>query len=177
MGKHIEAVTRTFRIGRASLDVLEADAEKESLSASALLNKILQRYVETSVWGDRYNSINLPNTSFTKILKTLNEKDAYELGIESAKGEKEKIISFMWKGKTINEFLQFIERNYGVYSGWFRFTHQCNDNRHLMVAQHNLDANWSHFIAGYIQTLFQDVHNIPLSYKISENSVAFTFEK
>jgi hypothetical protein len=176
MGRHADAVTRTFRINRMSLDVLEAEAEKESLSASALLNKILQKYVETSLWGDKDNFINLPNASFVKFLKTLSEEEAYNLGVESAKGEKENIINFMWKGKTIDEFLQFIDRNYGVYSGWFRCNHQCNDNKHIVVAHHNLDIKWSHFIAGYIQTLFQGVHKIELEYKISDNSVAFTFE-
>jgi hypothetical protein len=176
MGRRTEAVTRTFRINRASLDVLEAEAEKESLSASALLNKILQRYVETTAWGDRYNFINLPNSSFAKLLRNMSEDEAYSLGVESAKGEKENLINFMWKGKTVDEFLQFIDRNYGVYCGWFRCNHQNNDNKHLVVTQHNLDSRWSHFLAGYIKTLFQAVHNIELDHKISDNSVAFTFE-
>ncbi len=170
------AVTRTFRVNRDSLDVLEAEAEKESLSASALLNKILQRYVESTLWGDRYDFINLPSNSFTKLINTLGEKDALELGKESAQGEKENIIDFMWKGKTIDEFLQFIDRNYGTYSGWFRCIYQNNDNKYMVVTTHNFDKNWSYFVAGYIQTLFQAVHGIDLNYKINDNSVTFTFE-
>jgi hypothetical protein len=176
MGRNAEAVTRTFRINRASLDVLEAEANKESLSASALLNKILQRYVDTTYWGGKYDFINFPNSIFVKILKNMSEEEAYNLGEESARGDNECLINFLWRDKTIDEFLDFVSRNYGTYSGWFRLTHQNNDNRHMVVTQHSLDSKWSHFLAGYIKTLFKVVQGMKLETSIGDNSVAFTFE-
>ncbi len=176
MGRRSEAVTRTFRINRLSLDVLEAEAERESLSTSALLNKILQRYVETSFWGGKYDFINFPSSSFVKLLKNMSDPDAYNLGEESARGDWGNLINFIWRDKSIDEFLDFVGKNYGTYSGWFRLTHQNNDNKHIVVTQHSLDSKWSNFLAGYMTTLFHAVKGIELEPSIGENSVAFTFE-
>lgn len=177
MGRHSEAVTRTFRINREILDVLEAEAERESLSASALLNRILQRYVENTLWGDKYNWVNLSASSFSRLIGTLREDEAYQLGRESAGGEKEGIIDFVWKGRTLEDFLQFVERNYGTYSGWFRGAHQANDDKYMFVATHGFDRSWSFFVAGYLQALLQAVQGVEAEYRIMGNSVTFTFDK
>jgi len=174
--KGIEAVTRTFRLSSTLIKVLEEEAQQEGISASALLNRILQRYSESTRWGDKHNALYLSNSSFSKLIESMTEEEAFTLGKESAPLQKDNIVFFMWKGKTLEDFIQWMDRNYGIYSGWFRAFHKSNGNKHILVVTHKFSQKWSYYLAGYIPALFDSIQGIALNYKISGNSISFTFE-
>lgn len=169
--KKDESTIRTFRLSTELDDVLKEEAERQSISVSALLNQIVQRYSEAERYFNRYDALTLEKNTFISFIEDLPEEKVAEVG--DLAGSRSLQNGLRIRGLNFNaETVRFfVEHVYGRHSGWFEANFYEKNNHSIYHLRHDFGEKWSLFISHYMIKMFDSLLDTSIRTEVKEDSV------
>ena len=164
-------ITRTFRLNPEYDKVLNDEAEKHSLSVSALLNQIIRQYVLVSRFTERVPAITLTYHTFAPMLERIPDKDLVEVAEKTGSIIPEEAI--LQRGGRINfdTVNWLIHVVYGKYGNWFDSSQNIINGEQRVHLTHQLNHKWSQYLGGYMRSMFESILDLQPKIETRENSV------
>jgi len=157
--------------------IIQNEAERSGMTANALINKVLQKYVDTLRFYEYGNMISMSTDTFMVLLDQFSKEEIEELayGLGNMKTKE----SLLRRGQEINydNFVHYVSRILGEYNGWFRcdcVSDHDNINMHL---SHPYNIKWSYFIANYVSSILRDILGLKCTLTILETAVNFKIDR
>ncbi|HEY7508407.1 MAG TPA: ribbon-helix-helix domain-containing protein [Nitrososphaera sp.] len=152
--KKNRTVTVSFRLPKNMVDELMEEVERSGSSPSAILRKVLEKYLDWDRYRLQMNMIPFPDVFVDESLKRLSRKDIGDIASQFANAFSGLVLLKMGK-MDLESTLKMMEE-------WFRdgainYRRGYADNCHVFVIQHGLDVNWSLYLAHFFTTLCGDL--------------------
>jgi hypothetical protein len=146
---------RTFRVNTSLDNVLREEAERQSITVSALLSQMVARYAAAERYFTRYNALTVERNTFKSFIDEVSDEKVAELG--DLAGSRSLRNGLAIRGMGVNrENIRFIvEEVYGMYSGWFTANFFEKDGTSVYHLRHNLGKKWSIFLERYMVNMFK----------------------
>ena len=149
---------------------MRQEAEKQGISANALVNKILKDYCKHYRWVDRFGMIAITRPTLDSLVSCCPEEKLTEIAKISGSAGSKDALRTMGIAPTYDNLIDFIETNMGKYGKWFGVTKYTRNRKNILHLHHELGKNWSIFIAHQISTTIETILNKKTSPEISTNS-------
>ena len=164
-----KAITRSFRLDKAWNDAIIEEAEKQGVSVSGLLEKIVKDYVLFYRWCEALNSIIFSPNTIKGIIDAIDEEALVEIAENVAKSTFTE--SYLVRGDGIDvDLVSFqITDQMAKYAHWFTAMEH-DTNSHYYYLKHQLGEKWSIFVEAYVKSLFEDAVGVKVSTdRVGEN--------
>lgn len=166
-----ESTIRTFRLTTGLDDVLKKEAERQSISVSALLNQIVQRYSEAERYFSRYDALTLEKNTFVSFIEGLSGEQVAEIGDLAGSRSLQNGLRIRGLNSNAETVRYIVEHIYGRYSGWFEANFYEKNNHSIYHLRHGLGEKWSIFISHYMIRMFDSLLDTDVRTDVTENSV------
>ena len=181
ISKDTKLVHQGFRIKKHVLKALDKQAEKNGISLSNLVNKILENYVDCDMYFEELGFIlvskNFLRNRFSKIEE---EKYLIEEGKEFGLLAAKEYLPYLFNEINSNTLIQFLEI-------WFKRFECCqhringddnNSNQyHYFVVHHDININFSIALKGFLQGLVEPIIRDCVTFNsLTSNAIAFSFK-
>jgi hypothetical protein len=143
----------TFRIENKILEKIREEGEKDRISVSNLINKILKRYIEWDLYAPKVGMIPIPRLLVEKLFEKRSKQEIIDLAINVGKNELEDILLFMNKKIDWIMFLNWFEMR--LQDSSIEIVHTVEENKHTFIMKHGMGYNWSL----YHKTIFELISN------------------
>lgn len=152
--KKNRTVTVSFRLPKSMVDELMEEVERSGSSPSAILRKVLEKYLDWDRYRLQMNMIPFPDCFVDESLKRLSRKDIGDIASQFADAFSGLVLLKMGK--------MDLESTLKIMEEWFRdgainYRRGYADNCHVFVIQHSLDVNWSLYLAHFFTTVCRDL--------------------
>lgn len=149
------AITRSFRLDKILDAELIREADKNNVSVSNLLDKIVEDYLNHHRWVDRANALTILIPTIQIFLKYLEEDELVEIG-ETAGGSIPRQ-DMMMRGITIDKEVakSMILRSLGGHDNWFTVNYHELDRPYFFIRNH-LGDKWIIFVESYIRAFYRE---------------------
>lgn len=170
--KHKKRRTTGFssRIDEELLEELRQEAEKQGISANALINKILKDYCKHYRWVDRFGMIAITRPTLDSLVSCCPEEKLKEIAKISGSAGSKDALRTMGIAPTYDNLIEFIEIKMGKYGKWFDVTKYTRNRKNILHLHHGLGKNWSIFIANQVSTTIESILNKTTTSEIFTNS-------
>ncbi|MGD9130549.1 MAG: hypothetical protein PVH73_03120 [Candidatus Bathyarchaeota archaeon] len=152
------------------LDILREEAEKQGLSANALINKIIKDYCQAYRWIERFGTISISRPTISGIISCCPEDELQEIAKISGSDGAKNALRSMGISPTPDSVMTFIETNLGKYGNWFDFNQYTRNRKDVIHLRHELGKNWSIFIATHVSTVIESILHKTVATEIFDNS-------
>ena len=165
-----KTITRTFRINWQWDKILMEEAEKQGISTSSLLNRILKKFSLYSRWTQRVNSINLSKNMLQKILDLVQIESLAEAGSKSGTLDPINIINTIGLPNDYDSFVYLLTEYFGgpYFAMWFSCFHHKGENKDIFHLQHDLGYGWSVYLEKYFQSFLKSILDTNVKTRIYE---------
>jgi hypothetical protein len=154
---NIGTKVRTFRLRESLDDVLREEADRQSITVSALLSQMVARYAAAERFFARYDALTIERKTFASILDDLTDEKVAKLG--DLAGSRSLRSGLAIRGMNVNrENIRFVvEEVYGLYSGWFTPNFFERNGFSVYHLRHDLGMKWSIFLERYMVNMFKSL--------------------
>ena len=165
----------TFRIENKILEKIREEGEKDQISVSNLINKILKRYVEWDLYTSKVGMIPIPRLLLEKLFEKRSEQEIIELATNVGKNELEDILLFM------NKKIDWI-----LFLNWFKIRLQNSSieimytiekNKHTFIMKHGMGENWSLYHKTIFELISKENYKNPVDIKYNSRIISIEFYK
>ena len=169
--------TRTLRLDKNHDELLQHESKRGGMSVNALINKLIQQYVDTLRYYEEGKMISMSTSTFKSVLDQLSQNEienfAYGLGTQKANE------SLMRRGLETNytNIVWYISLILGEYNGWFRSDFLIGKDVDSLHLSHSQGVKWSYFIAQYISSILREELGMQVNFMILENAVNYKITK
>jgi hypothetical protein len=163
------AITRSFRLDNAWNNALTEEAEKQNISISALLEKIVRDYIIFYRWAEELDSVIFSPNTIKRVIEVMDEEKLREIARAAVKSTIPE--SFMVRGDGVGiDVVEFqITEQMGKYAHWFTVVEHETDKRYFYIKP-LLGEKWSVFVEAYVSSMFRDVAGVDVkTERIGEN--------
>jgi hypothetical protein len=172
-----ETTVRTFRLIKEWDDILNEDAQKQSISTSALLNQIVERYIIYERFMENFDGVTLESSTLLMMIENLSEKQMEEIG--SSVGSRSIRNSLFVRGlkqdyEAVKFLLEFI---YDKYSGWFNSNFYDDKDDEVIYHRFRMGSKWGHFLKGFISKAFEEALGIKANVTLFDDSLSISFHR
>ena len=160
-------------------DVLKEEAERQSITISALVTNILTKYTKWDRSVERFGFVTIGRHSFKTILDSVGEEELEQAAI--AGGEHMKDYIQFWRSKPdIADFIQALQiwsKNGGTAQFELKkLEREEASKEYTITLYHDFGVKWSRYQKNLVESALSSMFNIvPKIEEISENSVTFSF--
>jgi len=172
----MKTVGHSFRINEEYLAVLQEEAEKQTISVNALMNKILQQYTVFGRFTERFGMITVGNHMFADILECCPEEDLVRIGKTVGASNAKDFFRTMGVTLDFKTMIYIITKVFCGPAGWAKCDHYVASGKEILHFRHNLGANWSKFIAATVSSLFESFLDKKVIIELLRNAVTLTIE-
>ena len=167
-----ETTVRTFRLIKEWDDILNEDAHKQSISTSALLNQIVEKYVIFERFIESIEGVTIEASTLSEILESLSDSEIEEIG--SNVGTKSVRNGLFVRGlKQDFESVKFlIEFVYDKYGGWFGSNFYSNKNEDIIFLRYRLGEKWGQFLKSFFSKVFSETLGINVEITLFDDSMS-----
>lgn len=158
----------SIRIDEEWLEVLRKEAERQTLSVNALMNKVFHDYCVHWRWAETFGAVLLTRQTLGGIVACCPEDSLAELGKASGSTGAKDLLRTIGVVPTYNTLLQFIQ-NMAKFGNWFDYSKHTNGRKELIHLRHELGRKWSIFIANQVATMFKSTLGITTKMEINDN--------
>ena len=151
-----KAVTRSFRLDKEWDDTIVALADKEGVSISNLLEKIVKDYLLFYRWAEELNSVIFSPNTINAVIEALSEEKLRQIAEEVAETSFNE--SYRARGDALDlETVRFqIMEQMGKYANWFSVDEHSGESPYFYIKP-KLGSKWSVFTEAYIMGLFKNL--------------------
>jgi hypothetical protein len=167
--KNKETATVTFRIDKAVLDKIRAEASRHDASLNSFLNQILREFTEWDMFMPYAGSIPVAKPIVVQMFQKLTKDEIQDLAIKIGKNAIEDMVLFMKGNIDLDTFLKWLEirmKNCSV-----DINHIVENNKHTYVMKHDLGENWALYNKAMLETIFKELFEMPFSFRIHNNTI------
>ena len=167
-----ETTVRTFRLIKEWDDILNEDAKKQSISTSALLNKIVERYIFYERFRDTVESVTVESSTLAMILEDLTDKEVQDIG--SGIGLKSVRNELFVRGlrqdmESVRFLIDFI---YDKYGGWFSSNFYSNNDEEVIFLRFRLGKKWGQFLKSFFSSVFKEALGVDVNITLFDDSMS-----
>jgi hypothetical protein len=164
-----ETTVRTFRLATKWDTILKEEAEKQSITVSALLNQIVRRYTVAQRFSNNTQSVSVEYKIFSPILEMLQKEEIENFGrVVGSTSVREGITK---RGLPIEfESIEYLLLEvYDRYSGWFKCNTYKNGVEYVINMNHIYGYKWSLFLSSFMESMLKTLLDISTKPEIYEN--------
>lgn len=172
----VPSQTRTIRLEADILLKLEELAEQENVSISFIINKALRRHVEWEIYAEKFGFMMAFTAKMRRIYDTLTDREARDLGRQSAENEFSEFINFWFKKIDFDTTLKALEVLGSEYARSFKFEHSFDGNVHTVIFKHDRGPRTSAFYSEIAKVLFNRL-NLKVDTVESDQQLTITVRK
>ena len=177
--KSKRSISLSVRLTPELHDVLKEEAEKQSITISALITNILTKYSEWDRSVERFGFVTIGQHSFKTIFDSVSEERLDQAA--TAGGEHMKDYIQFWRSKpSIEDFLRALQI-WSKHGGIAQFELKkdvCEGaaREYTITLYHDFGDKWSRYQKKLVESALGSMFNItPKIEEISENSITFSF--
>jgi len=166
-------VTLTFRLDENVVTILRAESGTRHISLNAMVNQILQNFVEWNMYEPKVGMMSLFRSVIAEIFKKLTEQEIIEVAVTVGKEAYTDATLFMKRKFDLDSFLSWLEtrmRNSSV-----EISHNREGSTHTYVLKHDLGKNFSLFQKTLLESIFGEVLGIHIDCDCSDKILSFRF--
>ncbi|UCC57654.1 MAG: hypothetical protein JSW14_04535 [Candidatus Bathyarchaeum sp.] len=156
---------------------MKEEAEREGISANALVNKILKDYAQVYRFSKRFGIVYLSYPTLSAFVNCCPKDRVIEIAEFSASTLVKDGMRTMGLSMNYDSVAYFIKNIFGGLAGWFSCDHHIMGNKEVFHLRHGLGNKWSIFIAEVTSTMFKYLLNKKVETEILESSVTITIER
>ncbi len=166
------ASTRSFRVDRALNNELEAEAEKQGVTVSYILETLVEDYLNQYRWADRFVELALQPHTLNEFLEHLDKDTLSEIGYNA--GSTTPRQRLLMRGKEVNEEnVMEIIKTLGDYDNWFSISFHDAEEPYLFIR--NKHGNkWAIFLESYLTGLYKNILGIEIKCKRIGDNIQVT---
>lgn len=165
-------VTVSFRLPKEMIGELAEESERVGSSPSATLRQVLEKHLNWDRYRIQTNMICIPSAFVNESLSRLSRKEIENVASQSANAFnglillKTRRVDFVGALQVIEEWLRDSSIKYrrGYADGW-----------HVFVVQHDLELNWSFYLACFFTSVFGNINNIQCKVELNRNGKNVVF--
>lgn len=148
------AVTRSFRVDKALDAGIIEEADRQNVSLSNLIEKIVEDYLNHHRWTDRANALTILIPTMQVFLKYLEDDELVEIG--EVVGGSVPRQEMMMRGVNIDEEVAktMVLRILGGYDKWFTVNYHEQDRPYYFI-RNQLGEKWIIFVEAYIRAFYR----------------------
>ena len=102
------SVSRSFRLDSKTLTLLDEEAGRQQLTVSALVSRVLGKYVEFGRYAERYGYVHIPGFIFTRIVASLTQEQLKNLSEEMGAFRPVEFLSRRNKPVTVRNVIEYL---------------------------------------------------------------------
>ena len=165
-----KTITVTLRIDKNIMDILNDDADNDSISLNSLINHILDRYIKWGKFEDKTSLVPIVSPVVKELFSCLDKDKTIELGRGIAKEAIYNIILFM-NG----------EVNFDILIGWFKermkncteiYDKKNEDGNRKIIFKHDLGEKWSLYHKTILESICHDILSVPIKISTTNSTLA-----
>jgi len=157
-----KAITRSFRLDKAWNDAIIEEAEKQGISVSGLLEKVVKDYVMFYRWCEELESVVFSPNTIKGIIDSIEDETLIEIAENVAKSTFTEAYLVRGDGVNLDAASFQITDQMGKYAHWFQVVEH-DTNSHYFYIKHQLGEKWSVFVEAYVRSLFRDAVGVRVS--------------
>ena len=160
-------------------DVLKGEAERQSITISALITNILTKYTKWDRSVERFGFVTIGRHSFKTILDSVSEEKLDQAAIAGGEHMKD-YIQFWRSNPGISDFLEALQI-WSKHGGTAQLEvkkveHQGATKEYTITLYHDFGEKWSRYQKNLVESALTSMFNIaPTIEEMSENSITFSF--
>jgi hypothetical protein len=163
----------TFRIEDKILEKIRKEGEKDQISVSNLINKILKRYIEWDSYAPKVGMIPIPRLLVEKLFEKRTEQEIIELATTIGKNELEDILLFMNKKKDWILFLNWFKTR--LQNSSIEIMYTIEKNKHTFIMKHGMGENWSLYHKTIFELVSKEIYQNPVDIKYNSRTISIEF--
>ena len=145
----------SFRLYSDVLKGLLEESQRREISLSALVNSVLENYVDFGRFAQRYGILRISPTTITTIMNQLSYEDVERVAREIGKSHPKEFLASLGLEYTIQNLSKLMSEYLGKHSQWFEEKITEEPNGLLVHLRHRLDRRWSLFLKQYVATILE----------------------
>lgn len=166
------SVTRSFRLEREVLSILDDESKRMGISVNALVGIILRRYSEFTRFLSKIDLVVINREVLTALLDRLDEDEAYRLGSELGETVLPDTVIFWKKEMTERAMMEYIEKVACRYGHLGTYDEQQMPGGGItIVMRHRLGKKGSRFFEGYLRAGLKYIAGIVAEFETTDSSV------
>lgn len=151
------------------LDQLRLEAEQKQINLNTLLNQIVRSHIEWYANAARAGFIPIRKGVIKRLFDSLTKEQVDALAEDVARGLTDETMMIMTKERTEESIFELFERWIRV-SG-FNYRHEISEDSRILIIQHNMGENWSHYLSRLMEHAASGFMNIKPETQITENAL------
>jgi hypothetical protein len=165
----------TVRLLKELNEVLQGDAEREGITASSLINRIIKKYVEWDRHAQKFKLVTIPAENFRFLIEHLDDKTLTESVEIVVSDELEPLMLFWFKKISLHTVLETVNV-LGKYAALFEHEVDYRDGSHVITLKHGLGKKWSTYIGHIISQFIKKELNVVTEIICSDETAVITFK-
>jgi hypothetical protein len=166
-----KSVTRTVRIDEDIDFQLEKLAHEQRVSVNYYANQALRKFVEWDVFAERLGFVTLPSDIFEKLVGSITDEQAKELGGWFGRNLAKDLIAFLFKRVDLETSVRALELLGPRYGKAFRFEYTNDGHLTTVILNHGFGRKASLFYGEAVKALLKDLVNTQVDIGLSEHQV------
>ena len=163
----------TFRIENKILETIRKEGEREQLTTSNLINKILKRYVEWDVYEPKVGMMPIPKVLLEKLFEGRTKEEVVELATKVGRYELEDASLFMNKKSNWESFLRWFEKR--MQNTSIEINDRKDNKKHTFIIKHNIGENWSLYHKTIFELLAKENYKKPVEIRYNNRIISIEF--
>jgi hypothetical protein len=164
----------TVRLSKELYDVLLGDAERNGITASSLVNRIVKKYVEWDRHAEKFRLVTIPAENFRFLIEHLDDKTLTESVETVTSDQLEALMLFWFKKISLHTVLETVNV-LGRYGGLFEHEVEDRDGSHVITLTHGLGKKWSTYIGALISRFIKKELNAIPEIICTDDTAVITF--
>jgi hypothetical protein len=165
-------VLRSLRLTEETSRELSDEAERQSVSFSALTTTVLTNYLEYGRYADRYGRLTFNPSTVTAILNALSDETVAKLGKERGKARPKDMLASNGLDWSLGTTVQLVEKYLSKHTRWFDCTLREDQAGFHIHLSHRLNRKWSIFLAQYVSSMFREFGFKPAEVTVSDYTLS-----
>jgi len=166
---------RTIRLPKSVEAKLIQEASSKGMSVSALIYSILDRHVHWDSVAQKFGSLTLPQETLSIGISRLDPKTVAEIARLAGRSVPRQFILFLFNEVSLSTFLKWVDfvSRHERTADWK--VERAGD-RVVMTGHHQMDSNWSSWIASYMGEAVRSTLNVDPEVELDERTVRIRFD-
>ncbi len=173
MPREGKTVAKSFRVNEKSLEALQEEARRQSISVNTLVNQLLLDFSEFGRYLQRVNALKLSRKTFAEILNSVPDDSLVRAAQTAGKSAPGALIASKYGKVGVSSVLWYIH-DLSAYANLFEYDEKNENERWTITLMHELGPKWSTFLSHYLGEAFISAGVQPKT-KTSDRAVIFSF--
>ena len=167
----VRSITRTVRIDEDVDHQLTEYAERNGISVNLLIERALRKFAEWQVYASKFGFVDTPLSLYTRMLGSLTEEQAKDLGKWIGRTFAKDFILFWFKKIDFDSAIKSFELLGSPYARFFEFMQEDDGSTVTIILKHNRGLNSSFLWEEVVKYVFQELIGMSINAEVTTDQV------